>query len=273
MHVERVGKGPPVLLLHGFTGSTRSWDEVRDKLFQHFTVLTVDLPGHGRSPAPDDPAAYGLSRFADDLARMLGAAGVDRVAVVGYSMGGRAALRFALSYPDRCTALVLESTSPGIVDESERAARRKADEELATLLETEGIEAFVDRWEQLPLWSYREALLRRLHPIPAHKLRMALMHVHAQRLAQSPKGLANSLRGAGAGVEPPVVELLSSLRMPVLLLAGALDEKYVAHARVMEAHIPDATVYVDPDSGHALHLEIPTRVASVIHRFLMSKSR
>lgn len=273
LHLERSGQGPAVLLLHGFTGSTRSWDDVRTALSQHFTVLAVDLPGHGLSPAPADPSAYALRRVADYLARSLDDEGVSKAAVVGYSMGGRAALRFALSFPDRCAALVLESTSPGIVGEEERAARRAADEELARLLDSGGIEAFVDRWESLPLWESQ----RRLEHPPedttrgrhaALRWKEVRQRLRAQRLAQRPAGLANSLRGAGAGVEPPVHDHLPSLRMPVLLLAGALDEAYAAHARLMASRLPQASVYVEPGAGHAMHLEAPMRVASLIHRFL-----
>lgn len=273
LHVERSGQGPAVLLLHGFTGSARSWDEVRTTLAQHFTVLAVDLPGHGLSPAPADPSAYALSRVADCLANTLDHEGFSQAAVVGYSMGGRAALRFALSYPNRCAALVLESTSPGIAGEPERAARRTADEELARLIETRGIEAFVDRWEALPLWDSQRLLE---HPTEdttrsrhaSLRWKEVRQRLRAQRLAQRPSGLANSLRGAGAGVESPVHDQLPSLHMPVLLLAGALDEAYAAHARLMASRLPQATVYVEPGAGHALHLEAPMRVASLVHRFL-----
>jgi pimeloyl-ACP methyl ester carboxylesterase len=259
LHVELSGVGPPVVLLHGFTGSTRSWDEVRDTLAQHCTVLAVDLPGHGRSPAPDDPSAYALDRVAEYLAAALDDEGLTRAAVV---------------HPERCAALVLESTSPGIVSDAERAARRAADEDLARRLESEGIEAFVDRWEALPLWESQRLLEHPSDDTPRNRKKkvrwMALRErVRAQRLAQSPTGLANSLRGAGAGAEPPVLDDLPSLEMPVLLLAGALDPVYAAHARAMASRLPQATVYVDHEAGHALHLEVPGRVASLVHRFLV----
>lgn len=274
LHVERSGKGPAVLLLHGFTGSTRSWDEIRDTLSHYCTVVAVDLPGHGRSPAPRDPSAYALHRVADDLAAVLDDEGIARAAVVGYSMGGRTALRFALSHPGRCAALVLESTSQGITGEAERAARRAADEDLARLLETQGIEAFVERWESLPLWDSQRRLLHPREDASATRHTRARWlqvreRVRAQRLSQSPLGLANSLRGAGAGVDPPVLDELPSLPMPVLLLAGALDETYATHARTLASRLPDAIVYVEPEAGHALHLEVPARVASLVHRFLM----
>lgn len=254
---DRAGSGPPVVLLHGFTGSGRSWDAVRDHLVGAFTVLTIDLPGHGRSPAPDDPAEYALRRVADRIVDALDRERIPRAVMMGYSMGGRTALRFALSHPDRCAALVLESASPGIESEEERATRRAEDEQRAALIELEGVRAFVRQWEQLPLWHTQ----MRLDPATIAAQR-------AIRLAQSATGLANSLRGAGAGNEPSVLPELSGLELPVLLLAGALDRAYVAHAKAMAARLPRATVHVEPDAGHALHLERPLKVASLVKHFV-----
>lgn len=256
LHAERVGSGPPVVLLHGFTGSTRSWDAVREHLAPEFTVLAIDLPGHGRSPAPADPAYYALGNAAELVARVLDRERLDRVLVVGYSMGGRTALRFALAHPSRCAGLVLESASPGITDDAERQARRAQDEALAALIEREGIPAFVKRWEGLPLWASQA----RLDPASIARQREI-------RLSQSPAGLANSLRGAGAGVDPALLDALDGLTMPVLLMAGALDLPYVAHAQAMARRIRRAQVHLEPQAGHALHLERPLKVASLLKQF------
>ena len=141
LHVERDGPpgAPALLLLHGFTGSTRTWDDLRQALRDDCQVLALDLPGHGKSPVPHDPAAYALPSVAHDIARALDHEGISRCAVLGYSMGGRQALRFALAYPERVSSLILESTSPGIADATERAQRRARDHELADFIEREGI--------------------------------------------------------------------------------------------------------------------------------------
>lgn len=257
LHVERDGSGPPLLLLHGFTGSTITWSALRAALRDRFELLVVDLPGHGRSSAPPDPARYSLPRTADDLARVLDALDVARAAVLGYSMGGRVALQLALAHPDRIGALVLESTSPGISDRAERAARLAADAALASSIERGGIEAFVDRWEKLPLWASQHAL----GPVARARLR-------AERMAQRSEGLAQSLRGAGAGVERPVLDRLGALTMPVLVIAGALDAKYVALAHAMSERLPDARVEIVADAGHAVHLERPDAFAALVRGFL-----
>jgi len=257
LHVERSGRGMPLLLLHGFTGSTITWSVLRASLCEQCELVVVDLPGHGRSSAPTDPARYALPRTADDLARVLDALGIARAAVLGYSMGGRTALQLALAHPDRVSALVLESASPGIIDPAERAARVASDEALAASIERDGIEAFVDRWEKLPLWASQRALT----PVARARLR-------AERLAQRSGGLAGSLRGAGVGVEPPVLDRLGALAMPALFVAGALDAKYVALAMAMAERIPGARVEIVAEAGHAVHLERPETFAALVGGFL-----
>lgn len=259
LFAERIGAGPPLVLLHGFTGSSRSWEALREHLVATFTVIAIDLPGHGRSPAPDDPRLYTLPRAAAAIARVLDREKVDRAAIMGYSMGGRTALRFALDHPSRCAGLVLESTSPGLASRDDREQRRAEDEARAQLIEREGVRAFVREWERLPLWHSQ----LRLDP-------GVIAHQREIRLSHSPTGLANSLRGAGAGNDPSVLGELAAIRLPVLLLAGALDVAYVAHAKAMATRLPMATVHIEPDAGHALHLERPLKVASLVKRFMLA---
>lgn len=257
LHVERDGSGPPLLLLHGFTGSAIMWSALRPALRARFELILVDLPGHGRSSAPANPSRYALHRTADDLARVLDALDVARAAVIGYSMGGRTALQFALAHADRLTALILESTSPGIVDPAEREQRIASDSNLAASVERDGIRTFVDTWERLPLWDSQKSLST-----------AARARLRAERLAQRPEGLANSLRGAGAGVLPAVTDRLGEITVPTLLIAGALDEKYVALGRTMAERVPHARLEIVPDAGHAVHLERPDAFVSLVEEFL-----
>lgn len=257
LHVECVGDGHPLLLLHGFTGDTTSWRSLTAALCDTFMLVRLDLPGHGLSTSVRNPSRYDLVRFASDLARVLDELQLPHAAVLGYSLGGRAALRLALGFPERVSALVLESTSAGIRDAHERAERRAADAALADEIEREGVPAFVDRWERLPLWESQhtmdEAVRRELR---------------AQRLRRDPVGLANSLRGAGAGVTQPVHDSLGSIRCRTLLVAGELDVRYVAHSREMARLIPGSRMETIASAGHAVHLERPDRFAHIVRNFL-----
>ena len=256
LNVEVRGEGTALLLLHGFTGSAATWAPFLDA-WPGFTTIAVDLLGHGGSDSPLDPERYRMERCLEDLLALLDRLGIPLTAVLGYSMGGRVALRLALEAPERLWALILESASPGIEDPIERQQRLRSDAALAERVEREGIEAFVDYWETLPLFASQARL-----PLTVRQ------QLRRQRLANKPVGLAYSLRGMGAGVQEPVLNHLNGLRMPVLLLAGALDERYCALARRMAAALPCARLEVVPNAGHAVHLEQPAAFATAVREFL-----
>ncbi|HSM34034.1 MAG TPA: alpha/beta fold hydrolase, partial [Anaerolineae bacterium] len=153
LNVLVTGDGPAMLLLHGFTGSARSWSEHLEAWSLDHRIIAPDLLGHGGSETPIDPSRYTLERQADDLAGLLRLLDVGRADIVGYSMGARLALVMALAHPGLVGRLVLESPSAGIVDAVARSARRQADERLARILERDGIEAFVAGWEAQPLFA------------------------------------------------------------------------------------------------------------------------
>jgi 2-succinyl-6-hydroxy-2,4-cyclohexadiene-1-carboxylate synthase len=257
IHLAKSGSGPPLVLLHGFTGSTETWMPLRPKFDHAYRVIAIDQPGHGRTASPSDPSRYDLDRFATDLAAVLDSMSIDRVVMLGYSMGGRAALRFAVDHPDRVAGLVLESTSSGIVDAIQRSERRASDSALADDIERDGIEAFVQRWERLPLWDTQ-------HRLPDS----ARNQLHQQRLSNNPLGLANSLRGAGAGEEGGMLDAAGGIRAPTLLIAGALDSKYVELGKLLGSSIPDSRLEIVAGSGHTVHLEQPDAFASAIMDFL-----
>jgi len=251
------GEKRPLLLLHGFTGSSRNWEPVLPELAARFMVIAVDLLGHGRSAAPTRPARYMIEAAAADLIDLLDQLAIEQTSLLGYSMGGRLALYLAAQYPQRFQALILESASPGLKEKAEQIERRQRDNELAARLEREGLEAFVDYWESLPLWASQEQL--------AEEVRAGLRRL---RLQNDPVGLANSLRGMGTGAQPSQWNRLSKLRLPVLLLAGELDSKFVAINQEMARLIPGAWLEIVPEAGHTVHLERPSRYAKLVRAFL-----
>ncbi|MBX3026354.1 2-succinyl-5-enolpyruvyl-6-hydroxy-3-cyclohexene-1-carboxylic-acid synthase [bacterium] len=255
--VREWGDGPPLLLLHGFTGSGALWEEHARRLAARFHVVAPDLLGHGDSDAPADAARYAMRRAVDDLAALLDALALERVHLLGYSLGGRLALAFAVEQPARVASLILEGASPGIADADERAARRAADAQLAERLERDGLPAFVDVWMAQPLFATQA----RLSPA-------ARAAARAARLRQRPAGLAGALRGIGAGSQPSYWHRLHELAMPVLLLAGAHDARFQAIARAMRARIPQAVSRIVPDAGHTTHLENPAAFQRLVRDFL-----
>jgi len=254
---ERRGEGPPLLLVHGFTGSAAAWPPLlRSALERSFEVIAVDLPGHGASKPRSDPQAWSLPRLVDDLCGVLDACGARRALWVGYSMGGRIALGAAVLHPERVAALVLEGASPGLEDEVERAERRSSDAALADALLRDGLEAFVERWMEQPLFTSQRALGPE-----------RLAAERSRRLACDAASLAACLRGTGSGAQPSFWNALGELQLPVLLLAGELDAKFRDIASEMAARIPGARKSVIAGCGHAAHLEDPEGWLAVFRRF------
>jgi 2-succinyl-6-hydroxy-2,4-cyclohexadiene-1-carboxylate synthase len=253
------GSGDPLVLLHGFTGSSHSWRPLAAHLAGSFRVVAIDLIGHGLTDAPADLAPYHFPRALHDLAALTRKLDLTPASWLGYSMGGRIALGLAIQHPDCVSALILESASPGIADPDERAARQRADAELADRIERDGIPAFVDHWERLPMWSTQANLPPEV-----------MARQREIRLGNRAAGLAGSLRGMGSGAQPSLWDRLGALRCPVLLVAGERDAKFATIAARMAAAIPSAELALIADTGHAVHLERPDLFLSCVCRFLAS---
>jgi 2-succinyl-6-hydroxy-2,4-cyclohexadiene-1-carboxylate synthase len=253
----RIQEGPPertVLLLHGFMGSGADWEDVVPALRRQGRCVSVDLPGHGASRGL--PGAYTMPAAAQALGDVLDGLGVDRAALVGYSMGGRLALYFALHHPDRCRRLVVESASPGLRTAEEREARGVLDEALAARLEAGDLAAFVEDWYRQPLFDSLAG-----HPD-------LLARLLAARRENDPYELARALRGLGTGVQPSLWDRLETLAIPVLAVAGALDGRYVEVAQRMAVLNPRIHTAIIPNAGHAVHAEHPKTFADVVADFL-----
>ncbi len=248
---------PPLVLLHGFTGSQASWTAVRAAFRSTRRVIAMDLPGHGGTVIRDGGFGWGLAATADLVAETLGVLRVGAADVLGYSMGGRVALQLALAHPARVSRLVLESASAGLATAAARARRRTADAALAAALERDGLEAFVRRWEALPLF-------RSLASQP-ERVRDALRR---QRLACDPAGLAASLRGMGLGSQPWLGRRLGALPMPVLLVTGEHDRKFTRIATRLRVRFVHAAHEIVAGAGHLPHLEHAARFQSAVRDFL-----
>jgi len=233
---------PTLVLLHGFTQTRQSWRLTIAALSGARRALAPDLPGHGHAAAR--PASFAACT---GYVRALGG---ERFTLAGYSMGGRIALHAALALGDRVERLVLVGASPGIADPAERSARRAADDALAARIEAIGVEAFARDWAALPLWEGQPE-------------RVAAA-AHADRLRNTPAGLASALRGLGTGVMEPLWDRLPELDIPVTLITGERDEKFRAIAERMAAALPRCEVVVVSGAGHAAQLEAPDAVAALL---------
>jgi len=259
-HLRLVDEGPvsaeAALLLHGFTGCAESMEGLAREI-AGLRVVRVDLPGHGGSEDPRDPERWRPAALHRSLLAVLDALGLPAVHLVGYSLGGRMALDFAVHHPRRCRSVAVIGARAGFADPAERLARREADEALARRILEEGVPAFVDAWMALPLFRSQ----RRLGAA-------WLAAARAQRLRCRAEGLAGSLRGMGAGAQEPLHPHLPGLHVPVLVCVGEQDTRFHAPSRELVCLLPRAELAVIPRAGHAAHLENPAATGRRLQEFL-----
>ncbi len=255
------GQGPPLVLLHGFTGNHTSWNEGLSEILSERRTLAVDLPGHGDSALAEPGEPCDLAAVAHAIDRLLDRHGVNEADFIGYSMGGRALLHLAHHFPERVSTMVILSASPGIEDPVERQRRAAADDALASRIETEGLENFVTQWMSQPLFQ----TLADADP-------ERVLRERNRKLAGDAGSFAQALRCMTPGRQPSLWADLGCMEMPALVVAGALDEKYCKISRRMAGELVDAKSVIIPHAGHALLLENPTETAATVAAFFATRS-
>ena len=228
-----------MLFIPGFMQRGDAWRPVAELLPERYPSTILDHAEHSFE-----------SRLAEIA--QAGAGGV----LVGYSLGGRLALRAALRSPDSYSAVVTVGATAGIDEAPLRVARAEADEKLASWIEAATMEDVVSLWERQPLFADQsDALVEAQRP---------------GRLSHEQRSLALLLRTAGQGVLEPVWHELSQLELPVLAIAGARDDGYTRAAKRIASTAPNGRAAIVEDAGHAPHLQRPEEVARVLTEFLGS---
>jgi len=235
---EAAGEGPPVLLSHGYSATSRMWRGQVEALAPRYRIITWDMRGHGQSDSPDDPALYSEAATVADMAAILDALGIDTAIIGGLSLGGYMSLAFHLAHPGRVRALMLFDTGPGYRNPAGREAWNRTAEARAVAFETRGLDA---------LGSGAEV-----------------------RIAQhrSAKGLALAARGMLAQFDSRVIESLEGIRVPTLVLVGEKDEPFLGATDYMAAKIPGAQKVVIPGAGHAANIDNPAAFNAAVEAFL-----
>jgi 2-succinyl-6-hydroxy-2,4-cyclohexadiene-1-carboxylate synthase len=247
---------PAILFLHGFLGLGNDWLEIAQDLSQdHFCILP-DMPGHGQSRELSGDQSCDLATTPEAIVTLLDDLKIDRVTLLGYSMGGRIALYTAIRFIQRVKALVLESANPGIEDDKERRDRAALDDLRAEQLERKGVATFVEQWYNAPLFDS-------LHAKP-EKLSL----LKQSRLLHDPPALAAALRGLSVGRQPSLWQELARLNTPTMSVAGALDRKYCDIANKMAVLLPSCRRITIDNAGHNAHFEQPQEFLARLREFL-----
>lgn len=249
--VTVVGTGKPLVCFHGFSESESTWDGIE---IPGYRLIRIDSIGHGRSARPMELTPYTLSQMLSDLHRVIYAVAGERYALMGYSMGARLALLYALEYPEEVTHLVLESGSVGIEDETERQERYAADRVLANRIREHDLQWFSETWAKLAIFQTQQSLPTKVQ-----------QQIQRRRLLNSPHALAFTLEGSGQGSMPYVGHRLLELTMPVCYISGELDSKYTAIGAQYFGDIHRIVSKV----GHNVHVEAPEAYRQILKQFFI----
>ncbi len=250
----------PVLFLHGFTGSAGDWNFVSKNIPHGFTPIFIDLIGHGSSAAPESIDKYSEKFQLEILDKLIDLLAIQKIILVGYSMGGRLALAFSINYPGKIKGLVLESSSFGIEDSNERNERIKSDELLASAIATIGISKFIDYWMSIPLFnSLAKIDLTKVQDMKEKKIK-----------TNSINGLKNSLVGFSQGKMNYYGNSLSTLNVKLLFICGELDKKYCNIGKSITQNSPNYKLQIVNDCGHNVHFEKPEEFLKLLNTFLLN---
>ena len=244
-------KGKPLLLLHGYTDTSRSWSVLAPHL-TGYRLLIPDQRGHGDADAPE--CCYGPSQLAFDARLFMDALGVERAAVAGHSMGSMVAMTMAAEYPERVSSIVLIGSTalPPVVP-----GTWLYDQVAALQFPLDRNSAFMREWHpsNQPTPSvdpeFAEAVMDDILAIKPHVWRSVMREL----------------------MQFPVARHAKDVDAPVLILSGGKDPLFPAehHAALLKA-FPKAEAHVFPELGHSPNWEQPQAVAAAIHAFLESQN-
>jgi pimeloyl-ACP methyl ester carboxylesterase len=235
------GRGPAVLLSHGYSATGRMWDGQRAALGDRWRIISWDMRGHGQTDSPDDPAQYSAALTVADMRALLGQCGVERAVIGGLSLGGYVSLAFYLAHPEMVRALVICDSGPGYRNAEARADWNKRAHERAGELESKGLEALAGR---------------------SREMREAMGH------HRSAQGLAHAARGMLAQEGSQVIDGLGSIKVPTLIIVGDQDRPFIAPCEYMAKKIPGARLEIIAGAGHSSNLDQPEAFNRVLSGFL-----
>ena len=235
------GRGPAVLLGHGYSATGRMWDGQRAALGDRWRIISWDMRGHGQTESPRDPRQYSAALTVADMRAVLQHCGEPRAVIGGLSLGGYVSLAFYLAHPDMVRALVICDSGPGYRNAEARGAWNTRAHDRAAELEAKGLEVLAGR---------------------SREMREAMGH-HA-----SAQGLAHAARGMLAQEGSEVIDGLGSIKVPTLVIVGDQDQPFLAPCEYMAKKIPGARLEVIPGAGHSSNLDQPAIFNRVLAEFL-----
>ncbi|MEZ5559922.1 MAG: alpha/beta fold hydrolase [Pseudomonadales bacterium] len=245
------GRGPHLLLVHGFLSSPSQWQPNLAALADCCTPVTVTLWGHAGAPSPTDPAAYHPDAYVARFEEIRAALGVERWLLLGYSLGAGLTMRYAFTCPGQVLGHGLTNSSSALADNGQIRAWRESGAESAQRIRAGGLAAM----RRIPV-----------HPLHARRLPQPVYEAlrrDAER--HDPEGIARTIEHTTP--ELSLRHRLAENRRPALLLCGTRERRFQAHRAYLPEHMPLLDV-ADLDAGHAVNMEAATAFNESVTRFV-----
>ena len=255
LYKHNESKEIPTLFLHGFLGSSNSWDEIIQLLKKY--SITLDITGHKKNFFHDKDIDYSIDNWCSDLKKQLDKESIELINLCGYSMGGRLAINFAKKYPSLIKNLILESTTPGIISKKERSIRFKNDLMLSNDIISD-YKKFILTWEQLSLFKQQ-----------FKKNKNAYIQQRKIRLSHNPFQISKSLKVFSQGKLADCHLSLTEFSFPTSIITGRFDKKYTTFGKKMDS-LCKKSIHHTLDCGHNVHLEEPILYTQIIKNILNS---
>ncbi len=228
IYYEVHGKGPAILLTHGYSATSDMWRPQIEALSEDHTLVLWDMRGHGKSDYPEDPALYTEAATVGDMAAILDKIGADRAIVGGLSLGGYMSLAFNAAFAQRVRALLVIDTGPGFKNDAAREQWNATARATADQLRKKGLAYLQEQSPERATSTHRSA-----------------------------DGLVRAALGMLTQHDARVINSLPHIEVPALVVVGSNDEPFLNASDYMAKKIPNAHKVVIPDAGHASNIDQP----------------
>jgi pimeloyl-ACP methyl ester carboxylesterase len=263
LYFEESGEGYPIIFVHEFASDIRGWESQLHHFSRWYRCIAHNARGYPPSDVPEDAACYGWELAVDDIAELMRGLSIERAHVVGLSMGGYAALQFGLRYPEKVSSIFAAAVGSGS-HPSQRDAWLRETSVLARIISDRGLQGIAERIARGP------ARIQLKHKDPE-----GWQEFVARLLELSPRGLSHTMTRCQA-LRPSLHDLrdqISEMTIPVLLAVGDEDIACLETNLMLKSVLPNAGLWLVPNTGHGINLEEPAAFNAQIENFLKAIER
>jgi pimeloyl-ACP methyl ester carboxylesterase len=262
LYFEEHGDGYPIIFIHELGSDLRQWEDQVRYFSRAYRCVTYNARGYSPSDVSEDPAAYGWALSIHDIAAVMQGLSIDCAHVIGLSMGAYAALQFGLRYPGKVSAIVSAAAGSGSQPTHRGSWLRE------TSILARGFERSTESMAERIANSSTRIQLKYKDP-------KRWLEFISQLREHSGRGLSNTISRCQA-LRPSLHDLrdrFASMMVPVLLVVGDEDSHCLETNLMLKSTLPNAGLWISPNTGHSINLEEPAAFNFQVESFLNAVER